>query len=77
MLIPGTEMWISKLKWPDLKKYHNAQRSTFTDKVGKPAGYKKAYGHFQLYWVMNAGHMVRENFFLFNFLMQIFFPAPL
>ncbi|KAI0510024.1 hypothetical protein KFK09_010624 [Dendrobium nobile] len=55
----GVEAWVQKLKWEDLQKFNNAERSPmYCGNDGVTAAFKKSYKNFHFYWILGAGHFV-------------------
>ena len=58
----GAESWINKLDWGYLPQFHNSSRkpyyvpSNLAEK--ETAAFLKAFKNFELYYILNAGHMV-------------------
>ncbi|KAI0510021.1 hypothetical protein KFK09_010621 [Dendrobium nobile] len=55
----GVEAWVQKLKWEDLQKFNNAERSPlYCGNDGLTAAFKKSYKNLHFYWILGAGHFV-------------------
>ena len=59
----GTEQWINKLTWSGLQGFKYATRKPlYTDgQKGQTQAFVKSYGHFSLYYILNAGLMVPSD----------------
>uniref|UniRef100_A0A914WGU4 Retinoid-inducible serine carboxypeptidase n=1 Tax=Plectus sambesii TaxID=2011161 RepID=A0A914WGU4_9BILA len=59
----GTELWVSRLRWPDLRKFSARDRLAFHvgNDDSRTAGFYKQYNNFRFFWIMRAGHMVPSD----------------
>eukprot|EP00455_Lapot_gusevi_P028914 TRINITY_DN3097_c0_g1_i1.p1 TRINITY_DN3097_c0_g1~~TRINITY_DN3097_c0_g1_i1.p1 ORF type:complete len:108 (+),score=24.94 TRINITY_DN3097_c0_g1_i1:78-401(+) len=60
---PGTEAWVSKLKWSGLPAFQAASKQALYAPVGNTntAGFVKSHANFAFYFIMKAGHMVPSD----------------
>ena len=60
----GTLAWIEKLKWSGLEDFLNAPRRPLYPPSGvathNTGAFVQGYKNFVFYWILKAGHMVRE-----------------
>lgn len=60
--VPGAESWINKLDWDYLPQFLNSSRKPLyvpSKQAGKEtAAFLKAFRNVELYYILNAGHMV-------------------
>ena len=60
----GTLAWIEKLKWSGLGDFLNAPRQPLYPPSGvathNTGAFVQGYKNFVFYWILKAGHMVRE-----------------
>jgi serine carboxypeptidase 1 len=56
----GTELWMSKLTWPDLKQFQESPRQDVKDKYGnkETVAYYQTYKNLHFFSILKAGHMV-------------------
>ena len=59
----GTEHWINKLTWSGLQGFKYATRKPLyiDGQKGQTQAFVKSYGHFSLYYILNAGLMVPSD----------------
>ena len=59
----GTEQWINKLTWSGLQGFKYATRKPLyiDGQKGQTQAFVKSYGHFSLYYILNAGLMVPSD----------------
>jgi len=60
---PGTEAWMAKLGWPQLKAFNSSPREPiYPAKGSKHTGaFVKRRGNLAMYYVLGAGHMVPSD----------------
>lgn len=65
-LSPGQESWLRKLKWTELPKFSQLRwKPLYCDpKSSETSAFVKSYKNLSFYWILRAGHMVRESAFV-------------
>lgn len=66
--LPGQEAWLRKLKWTELPKFNQLKWKPLHSeaKSSETSAFVKCHKNLAFYWILRAGHMVRES--------QLFFP---
>jgi len=54
----GAELWMSRLKWPDLPNFLASPKKSYSAQKGRTDLFRQSYKTLSLWYVMMAGHMV-------------------
>ncbi|CAN6469659.1 unnamed protein product [Victoria cruziana] len=58
----GTEAWVQKLKWNGLKGFNDGNRTAlYCEQGDQTKGFYKSYQNLHFYWILGAGHFVRDH----------------
>ncbi|MGH0190240.1 UNVERIFIED_CONTAM: hypothetical protein FKN15_043479 [Acipenser sinensis] len=62
----GQEVWVKKLKWPGLASFSKMKWTPLYVSADQSdtAAFYKSYENLAFYWILKAGHMVRETGFV-------------
>lgn len=61
--VTGQELWVKRLKWEGLRGFNELRWTPLDDPTspGNTGAFCKTYKNFAFYWILKAGHMVRQK----------------
>lgn len=62
LIMAGQELWVKRLKWEGLPEFTKLRWTPLDDpsNPGITGAFYKTYKNFTFYWILKAGHMVRD-----------------